>query len=224
MVRAFVFFIILTTQLSVLAQVPSPSYKDTTVKVYESTLYRDTLRFKNLWGINILVMSNGYGLGFVFMREINYHFSAGLTTYFSYIKDEQEIEYYDIWTGKYYTPGKINRVFVFPLFVVFEHHLFRHFFTDNIRFSPFVGAGVGLIFTTPYEIDFFRSFKFLKTYYEPAISLGFNARFGLTKKTYQGICIHYYFVKNSHGIASMINKPFTNLGSWAIVITMGYRF
>jgi len=130
------------------------------------------------WGIDLMLSTNGFGLGGFYRRQFTEAFAGMLSLGISDVKDAGETEFVDYYTGQTFVPGKKNRMLMVPLTASVQYRLFRDMIADNFR--PYLAAGAGptMIFVSPYsqqntvsypdgtsytnteKIDFFDSLKF----------------------------------------------------------------
>lgn len=147
----------------------------------------------NASGIDLVFSDSGFGLG-TFYR---YSFSRVLTGFtdlsISESKDDREIEYIDYY-GQKHVFGKVNRVFMTPLNFGIQYRLFADNLTDNLRPYVTFGTGPNFIVTTPYEMEFFDSFKKAQLKIAAGGYIGFGANLGLSKKNLMGLSIRYYVI------------------------------
>ncbi|MEW6509933.1 MAG: hypothetical protein AB1428_03125 [Bacteroidota bacterium] len=161
----------------------------------------------NLWGLDVLISTGGFGLGTFYRRE----FSADLYGFASFsvseAKDEREFEIYDPYFQVSYVPGKLNRFLVLPLMVGVQYRLFREDIMDSFR--PYINAAAGptMIYMMPFveltpnadgsvsgrQVEFFRSIGKGSPHYTAAAYVGFGANFGTDKTNVFGVNFRYYF-------------------------------
>ncbi len=161
---------------------------------------------RTVWGLDILLSNNGFGLGAFHRREFTQDLSGFLTLSVAESKDEREVERYDYF-GNVFVPGKLSRFLVVPLMVGVQYRLFREDITDTFR--PYVNAGAGptLIYATPFieiiplqpsgfqlqEVDFFKSLGKGQPHYTAGAFVGIGAIFGSGKSSNVGVNLRYYF-------------------------------
>jgi hypothetical protein len=161
---------------------------------------------RTLWGLDILLSNNGFGLGAFYRREFTEDLSGFLTLSVSESKDEREVEQYDYF-GNVFVPGKLSRFLVVPLMVGIQYRLFREDITDSFR--PYVNAGAGptLIYASPFaeiipqqpsgfelrQVDFFKSLGKGQPHYTAGAFVGIGASFGSEKSNVVGVNLRYYF-------------------------------
>jgi hypothetical protein len=184
----------------------------------------DTAGFKKSWGIDLSVATNGFALGTFFRYKIGDVYFIQTNLNFMTAKDETEVEYIDPWTGQTFVPNKVNRILVMPLSFSIQYRLFKDELSDNLR--PFLTAGAGptLIFTTPYEKEFFSSLKYGRAHYTVNFYIGVGAYIGLDPRTISGLSVRYYFIPYSKGIESLRGKPLKEFGGINLTLTFGLNF
>lgn len=195
----------------------------------------------NAWGIDLMLSNNGFGVGTFFRKRETADISWFGSLAVSDVKDEQEIEYYDIY-GRSYSPYKKNRLFMIPLFGGVEYRLFREEIADNFR--PYVSAalgpalmviapyqrevttdlGTGVSFTQYEEIEFFESLKYAQAKYTVGGFIGAGAYFGSEGGTLSGLSIRYYFIPFQEGIETLQGVYVNNFGGLYITLNFGASF
>ncbi len=175
-------------------------------------------------GLDLLFSDGGFGLGGFLRRSINTKFSAFADLSFSESKGDREFEYYDYW-GRPIIFGKENRVFVVPLVLGLQYRLFEKYLTDNLR--PYVNGGIGptLIITTPFEEEFFNSFKYAQFHYGVGGYIGFGADFGLSQKNLLGLNIRYSYTSFLSGeVENMTGQVASEVHALFVAIRLGIMF
>jgi len=161
----------------------------------------------NVWGLDILVSGDGFGLGTFYRREFSEDLFGFASFSISESKDEREFEQSDPYYFTTYVPGKLNRFFVMPLTFGLQYRLFREDIMDTFR--PFVNAGAGpaMIYVTPFteitrfsdgsiessQVEFFKSLGRGRPHYTASAFVGFGANFGSEKSSIFGVNFRYYF-------------------------------
>jgi hypothetical protein len=193
---------------SLLSQPASPSL--TADSISKNTLEPsliETATYRNVWGLDILISNDGFGLGTFFRREFSESWYGFASFSISESKDEREIDQYNYITGTTFVPQKLNRFLVFPLLFGVQHRLFKDDITETFR--PYVNAGLGptMIFASPYvefvptidggiapqQIEFFKGLGKGRPHYTAAGYIGFGANFGVDKSNIFGVNFRYYF-------------------------------
>ncbi len=203
-----------------------PSMKDSII-VYETPSdlrLIDTLGLRKSWGLDLSVASNGFAFGTFYRYQIGDVYFIQTTLNFMTAKDENEVEYIDPWTGQTFVPNKVNRIMVLPLSFSLQYRLFKNELSDNLR--PFLMAGIGpsLIFTTPYEKEFFSSLKYGRAHYTLNLFFGVGTYIGLDPRAISGLSVRYYYIPYPKGIESLRGRPIKNFGGINLTLTFGINF
>jgi hypothetical protein len=173
------------------------------------------------WGFDILISTDGFGLGTFYRREASPDVSWFLSFSVSESKDSREVERYDPYTGMSFVPGKLNRFMVLPLMAGLQYRIFREEIMDTFR--PYLNAGAGptMIYAMPFskitsvadgyvqadQVEFFKSIGMGKAYYTMAAYIGLGANFGNEKVNALGVNFRYYFAYLfGNGIPSLYNS------------------
>lgn len=178
--------------------------------VFDSTLNHPAARTDDLhhntraWGLNILMSTNGFGMGAFYRKEYTSDLAGFIDLSISEAKDDQEVEYFDPYTGQNYVPGKINRFLMFPLMFGVEQRLFRNQIMDNFR--PFLEGAIGptMIYVFPYNDDYFSALGHGHPQYTGAAYIGMGSYFGGQESNLLGINIRYYYIPYPKGIDSFL--------------------
>lgn len=177
--------------------------------------------FRNSWGINLLVSTNGFGLGSFLRHEYSDDISGYVDFSISEAKDDAEKDYIDYF-GNTYTPGKINRFLVLPLYVGIEKRLFQDEIVDNFR--PYVNAAAGpvMIYVFPYNEEYFTALGDGHPKYTMGGYVGMGAYFGSERSSILGLNIRYYYIPYPGGIESLqYTAPKTQFGGFFITLNFG---
>lgn len=158
---------------------------------------------RNAMGADILVSTNGFGLGTFFRHEYSPDFAGFIDFSVSESKDDQEFESYNPYTGQTFVVGKINRFLVMPLYVGVQYRLFSEDIVDNFR--PYVNGAVGptIVYVFPYNEEYFTALGKGQPKYTVGGYLGFGAFFGSERSSLFGLNVRYYFVPYTGGLPSM---------------------
>jgi hypothetical protein len=178
----------------------------------------------NAFGVDIMFSEGGIGLGTFYRRQLTQDLTAFADLSISEAKDDREFEYIDFF-GQTYTLGKKNRVFLLPLNFGLQYRLFESIIHDNLR--PYVNFGVGpsMVFTTPYEQEFFDAFGEAKAKYALGGYVGFGANFGLDKSSLVGLNFRYYVIHFfDNGVESLEGRFRRNLGGFFLTINLGIMY
>ncbi len=176
--------------------------------------------FLHLWGIDLLISNDGFGLGTFYRREFTEDISGFITFSISESKDEREVERFDPYTQQSFTPGKLNRFMVIPLTIGVQRRFFREDIVDTFR--PYINGGFGpaLVYASPFvtvtpnpegpptieEVEFFSSLGKGKMHWTLGGFIGAGAFFGSDKSNVFGVNFRYYFTYLfGDGIPSLFN-------------------
>jgi len=215
---------------SPMANISQSSPQDTTVLFTpaDSAFFVNQPRFKaeklNAWGINILFSENGYGAGAFYRRRLTNQLFGNVSIGLSSVKDTREVEYIDPFTGETFVPGKINRFLMLPVALAIQYELFQNVIMPNFR--PHIDAGIGptLIYSSPYDREFFSSLKYGKAHYTFNAFIGAGAFFGSDVHSLSGISVRYYLIPYSRGIESLQGKPMKQFGGLFLLLDLGLFF
>lgn len=176
---------------------------------------------RNAWGINILISTGGIGLGTFYRHEYTDNLSGFIDFSISEAGDENEIDYIDYYTGQTYTPGKINRFLVMPLFIGAQYRLFKDEIMDNFR--PYINGAAGptMIYVFPYNDEFFSALGDGSPKYTVGGYIGIGAFFGSERSTLLGLNLRYYIIPYAAGIRSMYDKQMKEFGGFCISLSFG---
>lgn len=212
----------LPSQPSSLITLDSNSRTDTTLNAGDVS---QDVPLLNVWGLDILISNDGFGLGTFYRREFSEDLFGFASFSISESKDDREVERFDPYTGVSFVPGKLKRFLVMPLMFGLQYRLFREEITDNFR--PYVNAAVGptMVFAAPFndvtvypelhyieshQVEFFKSLGRGQAHYTAAAYVGFGANFGTDRTNVFGVNIRYYFAYLfGNGIPSLYD---TNTG------------
>lgn len=199
--------------------------------------------YLNLWGLDIMVSNGGFGLGGQYRREFTPALAGQITFSVSEAKDDQEVEFFDPYSGTSYKPGKLNRFMILPLMAGVQYRLFRDDIVDTFR--PYINASVGpaMIYQMPYaenvappgekplyqEVEFFTSIGKGHPEYTFGGFIGAGAYFGSEKSSVFGINVRYYFIYMLNGgLPSLFNPATgevtsykTDFGGFYITLNIG---
>jgi hypothetical protein len=182
------------------------------------------LNRRNALGLDLLVSNSGFGLGGFYRRQYTddlYGFGAFSI---SEVKDDREIELYNPYTGETFVPDKVNRFLLIPLFFGVQDRLFREDIADNFR--PYITAAVGptLVYSAPYDREFFNSLGHGQAHFTVGGYVGFGAFFGFDQNTLMGVSLRYYFVPLKNQIESLEGVYLKQFGGFFITINVGTVF
>ncbi len=159
---------------------------------------------RNAACLDLLLSNNGFGLGGIYRHQYGDNLYGTLSFSISEAKDPHEVEYVD-WYGQTFVPGKMNRFLLMPLLIGVQYRLFADDIVDDFR--PFITGGLGptLIFSTPYNREFFSALGYGQAHYTAGAFIGAGAYFGAEAERLSAINIRYYFVTIPNGVPSLQN-------------------
>jgi hypothetical protein len=174
----------------------------------------------NSWGIDLLVSTNGFGLGTFYRHEYSDELSGFLDFSISEAKDDDQVDYIDIY-GNTFSPGKVNRFLVLPLFLGLEKRLFKDDILDNFR--PYINgaAGPAIIYVFPYDQEYFSALGKGQPKYTFGGYVGVGAFFGSEQSNILGLNLRYYYLPYFSGIESLQNTTKTQFGGFFITLNFG---
>lgn len=185
----------------------SPFLADSLDKTNPEMLLVEPAPYRNVWGLDILISNDGFGLGTFYRREFSENLHGFISFSISESKDDREVDRYDPYTQVTFVPGKLNRFLVFPLMFGVQRRMFKDDITETFR--PYVNAGAGptMIFAAPFvefvpavsggvaaqQVEFFKSLGKGQAHYTAAAYIGFGANFGVDRSNIFGVNFRYYF-------------------------------
>jgi len=221
-VKSFCLLLALFIALSIPAQAQDLLRPDTTRPIGRLRLEPDPNAFHNSWGINLLVSTNGFGLGSFYRHEYSDDISGFLDFSISEAKDDDEKDYYDYYTGQRFTPGKVSRFLVLPLFVGVEKRLFADEIMDNFRPYVNIAGGPAMIFVFPYNEEYFNALGHGSPKYTFGGYIGLGAFFGSERSNLLGLNVRYYFIPYPGGLESITGLPAKKeFGGFFITLNFG---
>lgn len=179
----------------------------------------------NSWGVDFMFGEGGFGLGTFYRHSFTHTLTGFVDLSMSEAKDEQEVEYYDIFKGDYVAVGKKNRIFLLPLNFGLQQRLFEKSIAENLR--PYINMGVGpsMVLTTPYADEFFNSFGKAHARYTIGGYVGLGANFGLDKSNLLGVNLRYYVIRFfDEGVEGLEGKFQKSLGGFYLTINLGIMY
>jgi len=187
----------------------------------------DTAEKTNALGLDIMLGTNGFGMGFFFKQAITSTLSWTFTISGSEAKapNEQDITYYDpIYGWQKIVLGKVNQLFVFPAMVGIQYRLFKDDLSGSFRPYLSAGAGPNAIFAAPYDQPFGWSMSHGKGYFGAGGYFGIGAYFGLDPGSLLGISARYYVLPMTHGIESLQGEPMANFNTFFITFNIATQY
>ncbi|MCK5742553.1 MAG: hypothetical protein KAH48_10065, partial [Chlorobi bacterium] len=180
----------------------------------------------NVWGADMLLSNNGFGMGIFYQHIISgdlYFFSS---LYMSGARNTDEYEIWDDPSNSYVVPGKVNRIFMFPLTVGIQQYIFTEELSESMR--PFINLGIGptFIVAAPYRgYEFFESFGEAITYTRPSAFVGAGVNIYVVDDKFLSINMRYYYTPfGDKGLESVTDSPITDFGGLFLSISMGAKY
>ena len=178
----------------------------------------------NAWGVDVMFSDGGFGVGTFLRKNYSTQIDGFVDFSISESKNEREFEYFDYY-GRSIVIGKKNRVFLLPVNVGIHYRLFEKALTDNLRPHLIFGVGPTLILSTPYNEEFFSSFKHAETFFAAGGYFGFGANFGISKNNLVGLSMRYYYMKFLSGEVEHMEGRFKNeIGAFYITLNIGMMY
>jgi hypothetical protein len=201
----------------------TPTPRSTPAKASVDTIGSPVER-RNALGLDLLVSNSGFGLGAFYRRQYTDDLYGFGTFSISEAKDDREVEQYDYFTGQTFVPGKVNRFLLLPLIFGVQNRLFREDIADNFR--PYITAALGptLVYSAPYDREFFNSLGHGQAHYTVGGYVGFGAFFGLEPSNLIGVSFRYYFVPVKNQIESLEGIYMKQFGGFFITINIGTMY
>lgn len=169
--------------------------------------------------LELTLSDNGYSIGYYATKELNSIFSVTGSVFFSGARNTDELEFFDPFTGQFFIPGKINRLFMLPVTLGIRSYLFPAELSKE--FKPFLQANVGMnvIISNPYALGFFEAWEEATVYFRPVIALGFGASFSNRIRPLEISLRYQYSPFGGEGLESIIRNPIKNFGG--LYISLG---
>jgi hypothetical protein len=183
-------------------------------------------RYDEALGFDILFSNSGFGVGGFYQRPISdkaaWFVNLGITgsrnrdEFPVYMRDQEDPS-----NVRWDIPGKVNRVFTFPLTIGASYRVLENALVENFR--PYVNAGVGptMILALPYDKEFFTSFGYATAYFTGGGFVGVGADFGTTQPTL-GVNVRYYYIPFKPGVESLQGDPITQFGGIFLTANVGF--
>ncbi len=174
----------------------------------------------NSIGLDVLLSNGGVGLGTFYRHEYSDVLASYIDFSISEAKDDDEREYIDYF-GNPYTPGKVNRFLVLPLFVGLQQRLFKDDIVDNFRPYINLAAGPTMIYVFPYNDDYITALGKGTPKYTVGAYAGFGAYFGAEHSNILGVNIRYYYLPYPKGLESLVGVTKKQFGGFYITVNFG---
>jgi len=180
-----------------------------------SAEYHDAL------GFDVLFSNSGFGVGGFYQHNYSTKLSGFINLGITGSRSGDEFEEYDSYANDWRVPGKINRLYTFPLTLGVRYRLLDEVLVDNFR--PYVNAGVGptMIVALPYAYEFFKSFGHARAYFTGGGFVGIGAEIGGSKPLL-GVNLRYFYIPIRPGVESLRNNPITDFGGLFLTMNVGF--
>ncbi len=204
-------------------EAPIPSQKKDTVFIFTPSrplLGDSVIVNNNIQGyLELSLSDNGYGIGYYLIKDISSFFTVTTSIFFSGARNTDEIDFYDPFTGQFFVPNKINRLFMLPITIGGRLYLFPGELSND--FKPFFQTNIGanVIFSNPYRLDFFEAWNEASMYIKPVFSAGIGASFSNRLRPLEISLRYQYSPFGGEGLESIIRNPIKNFGG--LYITVG---
>ena len=174
----------------------------------------------NSWGVDLLVSTNGFGLGTFFRHEYSEDLSGFIDLSLSDAKDDDEKDFIDIY-GNTFTPGKVNRFILMPVFLGLQKRLFKDDILDNFR--PYINAAAGpaMIYVFPYDQEYFSALGKGRPRFTAGGYVGVGAFFGAGHSSLLGLNLRYYYLPYFSGLESLQGVTKKQFGGFYITFNFG---
>lgn len=229
--QTFLKSIVVTLSLPVLLIAQDTSglnHKDTTFVFGNLTPAVEPTTKTNIFisslGVDLLISTNGFGLGLFYRYEFTDDFAGYVDFSISEAKDDEEIEFYDPYYGTF-VPGKVNRFLNLPLLFGIQKRLFKDDILDNFR--PYLNTAVGptMIYVFPYNEEYFSALGKGQPKYTVGGYMGAGAYFGSERSSLFGINLRYYWIPYPSGLVSMQKHGVTvskkQFGGFYLIFSFG---
>jgi len=178
------------------------------------------------FGFDLLFSGHGFGGGLFYDRKVTENLTLFASFHISGARNSDEFESeWDPEKRTYVVPNKVNRLFMFPLYVGANYYVFTEELTKSLM--PFISVGVGptFILSTPYEKEFFSSFSYSTSYTRFGSYIGIGADVGGASESLMSVNIKYYYIPfGGEGLESIKKLPITDFGGIFLTLSVGMRF
>lgn len=178
--------------------------------------------YEDVYGFDLLFSNSGFGVGGFYQYNFTSKFSGFVNLGITGSRNRDEFDQYDPSAQDWRVPGKVNRLYTFPLTVGVRYRLLDEVLVDNFR--PYVNAGIGptMIVALPYEYDLFKSFSHARGYFTGGGFVGIGAEIGGSKPVL-GVNVRYFYIPLRPGVESLQNDPITDFGGLFLTMNVGFR-
>jgi hypothetical protein len=209
----------------------SPSVLKDTVFIFDSprpllTTIDIEKKLVGAFGFDLLFSGHGFGGGLFYDRRVSENLTLFASFHISGARNSDEFDTeWDPVKRTYVVPDKINRLFMFPLYVGANYYVFTEELTKSLM--PYISVGLGptFILSTPYEREFFSSFSYASAYTRFGSYFGIGADVGGAGESVMSVNIKYYYIPfGGEGLESIKKLPITDFGGIFLTLSVGMRF
>jgi len=177
--------------------------------------------YEDAYGFDLLFSNSGFGLGGFYQHNYSQNLSGFINLGITGSRKGDEFEEYDPSINDWVVPGKVNRLYMFPLTIGLRYRLLDQVLVDNFR--PYVNIGVGptMIVALPYEYEFLKSLGHARSYFTGGGFIGVGAEVGGSKPVL-GVNLRYFYIPLRPGVESLRNDPITDFGGLFLTMNVGF--
>lgn len=180
-------------------------------------------------GIDVMVGTDGFGLGFFYNRLFADVWTVTANLSLSQVRDSRLREYYDYY-GNSYAYNRVNRILRIPLMLGLQYRLFKDDIVDNFR--PFINGGAGpvMLYVHPArnsdnsDMEYFTSLGKGYTKFTYGGYVGAGAQFGFDRSSLVGLNVRYYIIPVPAGIPSVDQGNLPDANGFYITLNAGFAF
>ncbi|APF16826.1 hypothetical protein [Caldithrix abyssi] len=151
-------------------------------------------------GAAFSVVESGSGFGAFYALPLKGYYHIGAEFDVFLLRDKNQIDYIDPWTGYPITINKENNAYMMDLILSIKKRLFAREIDDTLR--PFIVVGGGPVYGINFPEDPNR-----KDEYRPGLSayVGTGVDIALESQYFLGLRLQYRFIKFSESFAQKTN-------------------
>jgi hypothetical protein len=175
----------------------------------------------DVYGFDLMFSNSGFGAGGFYQHNYSPRLSGFIDLSGTGSRKTDEFDQYDASKRDWRVPGKINRLYAFPLTVGFRYRVFDEVLVDNFRPYFNVGVGPSMIVALPYNYEFFSSFGHAKFAFTGGGFIGIGAEIGGSRPVL-GVNLRYFYIPLKPGMESLQNDPITDFGGLFLTMNVGF--
>lgn len=171
---------------------------------------------RNSWSLGLTYGERGFGPYVSVFANLSKTTDLNFNLSFSGVSDDREVTTYDPF-GNPIIPGKINRVYMMPLGIGIRKEMFRDDIEGN--FIPIFNAGIAptLVFTDPYDKNFFSAIGYARTHFAFGGYIGAGVSFSQSEKISMNFSFNYAYIPLvGNGINSVEYNTIHNVGGFQL--------